>query len=296
MLTASELAAAVAFNHANPAKLTAAEEAVLWSGVKGSEPQCWDEQALAHARRVARFQSTHGLTVDGKLGPKTLAVLRAKAAPKFPEGIDVSGWNPERLFDWPTLATAGQSFAYVKVGGGEGKGYTSKAAHWQVDRFLHLGWAVGPYYFCDVSEDPVKEAERFFELRNAVFKGRPSLAMAPDLEWFDEHNHLPDAHFRRWLVLHVARLRTLDGREPALYIGPNFWKEHLGGPLPELGPVHLWTIDYSKPDEPPALPPGFTTWTFRQWTGSGKLPGYKGEKLDRNVFNGTEAELRRMAR
>lgn len=247
------------------------------------------------ALEVAKLQSMLGLKVDGKLGPQTLKNICRNPVPAAPEqlllGVDVSGYQNRPQFDFAKIRTAGLSFAFVKVT--QESFNSNKDAEWQTELFYDMGIAVGFYHFCDASEPARKQAELLRTAARKLAKGRPYLPLVLDYEWFDDHNKLKQAAHRKWLVESVGALRELDGRDPCLYTGPNAWKQFLGGPLPELGNVHLWTVDYSKPEAPPTLPPGFASYTFRQFTGSGRIPGYSGD-IDLNHFRGDVAALKQL--
>jgi len=247
------------------------------------------------ARAVARAQQNAGLKVDGKLGPITLATLNRlqvkPVAKPYLRGIDVSGYQNRPNFDFAKLATAGLSFAFVKLT--QESFRSNKDAEWQVDAFYDMGLAVGFYHFCDVSESASRQAELLHREAQKFARGRPYLPLAADYEWLDDHNHLASTAHRAWVAEMVSRLRTLDRRDPILYTGPNMWRQYLKTPIPELGDVHLWVVDYSKPEAPPTLPPGFKDWRFRQFTGSGRVPGYSGD-IDLNFFNGDQAALSKL--
>ncbi len=280
MLTTQQLAAAAAYN----------ERAVVPTLRLRlpAELRQLNPATAAFAVAVAASQQRLGLAVDGKLGPVSSKALIIPA----PEGIDISAWNVRRNFNVGELAKAGLEGCYVKVGGGEGRGYVSKSAAWQVDMGFDLGWAMGAYWFVDVSDTVVAQIDRFWELCQTHWRGRPMLPPVLDIEWFDEHNHLPDAAFERWMVAGYQRLSALFGGPAGIYLGRNFWLEHIGRhPVQEVRDARLFVADHSGPLD---LPPGFNSYTWHQYTGRGSVRGYRGD-IDRWRFNGTSAELRALA-
>lgn len=292
MLSPSEVNAAIIYNNRVNGTLWVLQQlpltlAAAWasSGVSGK----------GFALEVAKLQSMLGLEIDGKLGPLTLKNICRNTVPAAPAqhllGVDVSGYQNKPQFDFTKIRTAGLSFAFVKVT--QESFNSNKDAEWQTELFYDMGLAVGFYHFCDASEPAKRQAELLRTAARKLAKGRPYLPLVLDYEWFDDHNKLRRDQHRQWLVDAVTELRALEGRDPTLYTGPNAWKQFLGGPLPELGNVHLWTVDYSKPEAPPSLPAGFTTYTFRQFTGSGRIPGYSGD-IDLNHFRGDAAALRQL--
>lgn len=287
----NEIASAVKFNEA-ALKAGKFSEADLPLALRTALAQ----GATQFVNAMVQFQQVHGLKTDGKLGRLSLPIARSVLeAERVPTetllGIDISGHQNEPLFDWGLLGKQDVAFGYVKAT--QEHFPSNQDISWQTKGLRGIGAEVGYYHFCDVSEDPVMQAELLFRVAEKEAKG-PMLPPAADLEWFKDHNKLPKDAFRRWLIRHIERLRELYGAAPVLYTGPNFWAEHMGGPL-DLGPVELWTVDYSK-RKSPKLPAGFSRWTFRQFTGSGKLPGYNGQKLDLNRFNGSLSDLRNLVR
>lgn len=275
----------------------AAQVGKLWQICQLPEPlrTAWSLGAVPFAGKVAELQRLLGLPADGKLGPTTLARIGREPVDLVAlPGFDVSGWQPIDKFDEARLRASGMAWAAVKVS--QEGGTSNKYAQAHIDLFLKCGLAVMPYHFADVSEDPKKQADLLCERGVRLFAGRPSLPPMVDLEWFKDHNQLSDTRFRTWLVDHVERIRDNTRRDPVLYIGPSFWREHLGAALPELGRVELFVVDYSHPESPPTLPPGFATHTFRQHTGSGRVPWYDGGKtdIDLGTFNGDLAALKRL--
>lgn len=281
----------------NAVDYNAAQVGKLWQVCQLPEPlrTAWSLGAVPFAGKVAELQRLLGLPADGKLGPTTLARIgREPVDLVVLPGFDVSGWQPIEKFDEAKLRASGMAWAAVKVSQ-EGK-QSNKYAQAHIDLFIKCGLAVMPYHFADVSEDPKKQADLLCERGVRLFAGRPSLPPMIDLEWFEDHNKLPDSKFREWLPVHVERIRDNTGRNPVLYTGPNFWREHLDKPLTNLGRVELFVVDYSHPEAPPTLPPGFTSWTFRQYTNKGRPAWYDDGKtnIDLGTFNGDLAALKRL--
>ena len=97
----------------------------------------------------------------------------------------------------------------------------------------------------------------------------------------------------------VEHVGETTGRWPGLYSG-HLIKEQLGGvlpPDPQLSKCFLWIAQYNGP-RPLNVPPTFRTWTFWQYTDGvhGPVPhSVDGVgRCDRNKFNGTLAQLRRL--
>lgn len=269
----------------------------LWQPYQLPAPllSAWSRGPREFVTQVEALQRLCGLPVDGKLGPQTLKRIGgAPVAAETLPGFDVSGYQPVERFDEAKLRASDMVWAAVKVSQESFKSNQYAQAH--IDMFLDCGLAVMPYHFADVSEDPCKQADLLCSRGVALFRGRKSLPPMVDLEWFKDHNALADSVFRKWLPAHVQRLRDNTDRNPVLYTGPNFWREHIGSFLQDLGPVELFVVDYTHPEAPPSLPPGFTSWRFRQHTGEGRVQWYgKAQKdIDLGTFNGGRADLERL--
>lgn len=252
----------------------------------------WKSGISSFTAEVVEFQRLAGLYADGKLGPQTLRRLGSVPETRRErlKGIDVSGWQPIGNFSETGLANAGLSFAYIKAS--QEDKTSNQYAQAQFDLFTKAGLAVGFYHFGDVSEDAHKQADLLCERAAKVAGARRTLPPALDLEWFKDHNHLPDGAFRSWAAKFLNRLADNVDRTAVLYTGPSFWKEHVAGRIE--ADYLLWTVDYTAPDAEPTLPPGHSVWTFRQYTGSGRSSAYPGRDVDLNHFNGDLTALNRL--
>jgi lysozyme len=97
----------------------------------------------------------------------------------------------------------------------------------------------------------------------------------------------------------VEHIAEVMGRWPGLYSG-HLIKEQLGGvttPDPRLSQCFLWLAQYNGP-KPLGVPPTFKTWTLWQYTdGVHGPPPHRVNGVglcDRNKFNGSLAQLRRL--
>jgi len=121
-----------------------------------------------------------------------------------------------------------------------------------------------------------------------------------DIEVHAEQNVL--GYAEEWLTEVEKHL----GQRPIIYTGSWFWNQ-LPSPAGWEKDYSLWEAEYlsvppgqmkwdpsQAPQEkdPTSLGRGWDTWTFWQWTSSGKPIGVQSESLDYNVFNGTEDQLR----
>lgn len=231
-------------------------------------------------------------------------------------GIDVSAWQPR--IDWNKVAGAGNRFAFIKAT--EGRTYRSPTFRAQVDGARSAGLLVGYYHFARWELDPAEtQAEHFVRVCGDLL--RPGvLPPVLDLEWCSTgtkdpktgktiYHKRPPVELAAWARRWVEHVEARTGRGVLIYTGRSFWTSYMpkaGDDVAALSRRLLWTIDYSPKSEAAALkmspkvPVDGWQWDFVQWTGSGQVPGVTRPDgslapCDRNLFRGTERELKLLA-
>lgn len=91
-----------------------------------------------------------------------------------------------------------------------------------------------------------------------------------------------------WIRSFSDEVRRRTGRRPVIYTNYRWRKNCTGNSTAFAGNHALWLAHYDE--SAGALPSGWPYWTFWQYDNSGGLPG------DQNLFNGSQAQLRRFAR
>lgn len=192
-------------------------------------------------------------------------------------GTDVSKY--QGVIDWQALRSGGISFAFIKATEGGDR----------LDDAFHRNWAAaraagiprGAYhffYFCR----PAAEQARWF-IRHVP---REASALPPvlDMEW----NHLsptckmrPSPEIvRAEMQVFLTALERHYGRRPIIYTTVDFFD--VNG-LSRLKGYPFWLRSVAgHPDEKYGDHP----WVFWQYTGTGLLPGIRGD-ADINVFHGS---------
>lgn len=228
-------------------------------------------------------------------------------------GLDVS--SLQGAIDWEKVAAAGHRFVYVRATIG-------RRDHDEDPRFADnvrgakaAGLLVGAYHFFIpgvMSQLQVDNVAKHIELSRTAM----DLPIALDFEWpdpseWDERGIIPTSLAPQALLL-VERMRDKFGRYPVLYSYPHFLaKLPRSGPswtsLVELGiRCPLWIASYPWAANPgirtprdemePHLPEPWPKWTVWQWCGNGgRVPGVPTD-CDRNLFNGSEEDLRAFCR
>ena len=195
-------------------------------------------------------------------------------------GIDISKWQSDI-----DLSEVNADFVIVKAT--EGIGYVDKSCDGFFQKALSLGKKLGFYHFARPTNDPVREADFFYNNCRGYFgKG------IPILDW-ESGNTSNVAWAKRWL----DRVYQLSGVKPVIYmsesvVNANNWSAVAAA---DYG---LWVAKYrdNNPDYNYNMAnagsrPKVKWWKFYcmwQWTSTGRLNGYGGY-LDCDVFYGDQS-------
>jgi lysozyme len=194
-------------------------------------------------------------------------------------GTDVSKY--QRSIDWHKAKASGVSFAFIKAteGGDRVDDYFDE--HWRNTRAAGVPRAAYHFfYFCR----PASEQAAWF-IRN-VPNERSSLPPVLDMEW----NHLsptcklrPDpAVVRKEMKVFLDIVERHYGKKPIIYTSVDFFDDN--GLSGFRGyPYWLRSVAGHPTDKY-----GDHPFTFWQYTGTGVIPGIRGN-ADINVFNGNMA-------
>jgi lysozyme len=193
-------------------------------------------------------------------------------------GIDVARYQGD--IDWRAVRASGVQFAYIKAT--EGGDHIDPMYLTHRSGARRAGIRNGAYhyfYFCR----PAAEQARWF-IRN-VPRDANMLPPVLDMEW----NHRsptcrrrPDgAEVRREARTFLNMIERHYGKRPVIYTTPDFYKDTGIG---RLGGTEFWLR--SVAGHPGQVYPG-AQWTFWQYTGTGIVPGVRGN-TDLNVFRGSQ--------
>jgi GH25 family lysozyme M1 (1,4-beta-N-acetylmuramidase) len=200
-----------------------------------------------------------------------------------PEGIDVSNHNG--AIDWPRVAAAGISFAYVKAT--EGTGFTDPYYTRNVDQARANQILVGAYHYFKPAIDAAQQARHFMEV---VGGSRPGM-LPPCLD-VEELGGVSPARVVEAVRTWCSIVQPVFGRDVLIYTYPDFWIRQLGNPTDFAHTNPLWFARYASSPNP--LPGGWQSQTIWQYTSTGQVPGIS-TVVDRDRFNGDMAALRRLA-
>lgn len=192
-------------------------------------------------------------------------------------GIDISNWQAG-------INLSNIDFDFLIARATEGIGCVDKYCDGYIQQAIKLGKPFGFYHFARPTNDPIREADFFYNNCRGYFgKG------IPILDW-ESGNTSNVLWAKRWL----DRVYQLSGVKPVIYmsesvVNANNWSAVAAA---DYG---LWVAKYrdNSPDYNYNMAnagsrPKVKWWNFYcmwQWTSSGRLTGYNGN-LDCDVFYG----------
>lgn len=200
-------------------------------------------------------------------------------------GVDVSRY--QRSVDWAGLWATGHRFAWIKAT--EGTTHVSPTYAAQRTGAVGVGMFVGGYHYARpaVSSGAV-QARHFLAHGGGWTSDGRTLPGALDLEAAtsgDPCHGLSTSQLGTWVRDFSDTYRSATGRAPVIYVKAQLWDRCLGADrsFGQMNP--LWLYDHDGPMGP--LPASWDRPTVWQ-------RGVEAN-LDRNVFLGTEAQLRAWA-
>ena len=194
-------------------------------------------------------------------------------------GTDVSKYQTS--VDWPKARANGVSFAFIKATEGGDRVDDMFAEHWRSTKAAGVPRAAYHfYYFCR----PAAEQARWF-IEN-VPNERSSMPPVLDMEWNPQSPTCklrpPAETVRSEMTIFLQMVEKHYGKKPIIYTYVDFFDDNN---LSTFRGYPYWLRSVAGH---PTKKYGSHPFTFWQYTGTGVIPGMKGD-ADINVFNGTEA-------
>jgi len=195
------------------------------------------------------------------------------------DGIDVSKW--QGTIDWDQVAGAGVTFAFIRVSDGV---YTyDEKFQFNWSEAQRVGIVRGVYQFFRPSQDPVAQADLLIaEIGGAMTPG--DLPPVIDVE---ASSGMTNAAVAAAVWQWIGRIEAVLGVTPIIYTSPGLWSSYVNSSAFSAYP--LWVAHYYVTC--PRMPTGWTTWEFHQYTDIGTVAGISTTSVDKNVFDGTLADL-----
>ena len=199
-------------------------------------------------------------------------------------GIDVS--HHDGPIDWPAVAAAGTTFAYLKASEGTRFVDPTYAAN-RADAEA-AGILVGAFHYAqpDASAgEAAAEADHF--VATATFR-KGELTPMLDLE---VTNGLSPAALQAWVAGFLDRVYQRTGVRAGIYVSPSFWQTYLADTpsIAAAGYGALWIADWTAAATPwvPASDWGGMGWAFWQYDHRAHVSGVAGP-VDVDHFSGSD--------
>lgn len=197
-----------------------------------------------------------------------------------PQGADVSSWQGN--FNW---STAGVTYGYARIS--DGANYIDKYFETNWKNMKALGILRGAYQYFEPGQDATAQANLMVSKVGGKL-GAGDLPCMIDVEATGGQSPATIASkVKTWLKIVEAG----TGKKPIIYTGAYFWQDHVKDT--SLGGYPLWIAAYGP--SCPSIPDGWTNWTFWQYCNGQTQYCTNGKGFDRDVFNGSAAELKAFA-
>lgn len=246
----------------------------LLSSVGACTTVSYDLETVTTQVSVAkpRFSETDPVPFPGN-GPAAYPV----------HGTDVSKY--QGIIDWPTAKANGVSFAFIKATEGGDRLDNLFQQHYEGAKRAGIPRsAYHFYYFCTSAA-----TQAAWYIAN-VPKDRTALPPVLDMEWNDKSptcKSRPSPEVvRREMAIWLSTVGNHFGKRPIIYVTPDFYAENLDG--------YFQNYEFfvrAVADHPSNIYRG-RSWAFWQYSGTGSIPGIKGQ-ADMNVFSGSPAAFRK---
>jgi GH25 family lysozyme M1 (1,4-beta-N-acetylmuramidase) len=212
----------------------------------------------------------------------------ASAAPAGLPGQDVSSFQGN--VNWSAQWNAGSRFAYIKAT--EGTYYTNPYFAQQYNGSYNVGMLRGAYHFARPdTTSGATQANYFVDHGGGWSKDGHTLPGALDIEYNPYGSNIcynvSQANMRAWISSFMNQYHARTGRWAVIYTTTNWWLSCIGNYNAWASTSPLWIANYNGTPNP--LPPGYSVYSFWQWTSSGPFAG------DSDVWNGTLTRLKVLA-
>ncbi|MCA9664367.1 MAG: hypothetical protein KC503_02230 [Myxococcales bacterium] len=198
-----------------------------------------------------------------------------------PQGADVSYYQGN--FNW---AGRGLVFGYARISdGAPNTGFVDPKFDYNWKAMKANGVLRGAYQFFRPGQNATAQAN--FMVQKVGKLGATDMPAMIDVEATDGQSPATIAQkIKTWLSI----VEKGTGKRPLIYTGSYFWEASVKDTT--LGKYPLWIAAYGTTC--PSVPKGWTNWTFWQYCNGQTKYCKNGQGFDRNVFNGTLAELKKL--
>lgn len=198
-------------------------------------------------------------------------------------GIDVSHF--QGVIDWKKVKAAGVQYVFLKAT--EGETYVDAMYASNRAGVKAIGLPCGAYHFFRPKVSVQAQVDNFVKTIGTLQPGDlpPVLDIEAPEDWKGIAIDVRVKMITDWLTAVEKKL----GVRPIVYINNPMTRDELGGALVLKG-YKLWLAHYTTRPAP-NVPAPWTSWTFWQYSESGKVDGVPSDACDMNRFAGTTADL-----
>lgn len=210
-----------------------------------------------------------GASGDGGVSGSAASVVRAR-------GIDESSFQHPAgaKISWRLVAQAGYRFAFIKST--EGTYYVNPYFKADAAAAKAAGLLVAAYHFANPANSS-GTVQADYALRHGGYHadGR-TLRLILDIEP-DPYLHkfcygLRPARMVSWIAAFMGEAHRRTGLWPVINTQPVWWSK-CTGKTRAFGSDQLWVQDHRAGIRRPALPSGWTSWAYWQYSITGRVPG-----------------------
>jgi len=208
---------------------------------------------------------------------------RVCAGEETVRGIDISRYENE--VNWKEVVTSDVQFCFIKASEGAGLRDHSFSKHW--DNSSDVNLLRGAYHFFRPEASVEDQVNNFL----SVTKYKLLRSDLPAVLDWEVLGHGDNAKTQKAKALEwLERIEASFNKTPLLYLSPGFFNT-LGNP-PEFKRFPLWVANFGA--RCPSIPEPFDTWTFWQYSETGRIKGIEGN-VDTDLFNGNLDQLKAFA-
>lgn len=237
-------------------------------------------------KAVRDFQFSHSLIADGVVGFRTWDLLFSKAFGAGEEilGTDIYQYDKTKDDDFWSEVKDKYHFCFVKAT--EGGTYSDPRFLEHIKKLKDIKVLRGGYHFFRMLNTDVDSQVKNFLNSGIDFREKgvlpPVLDVEPTPQEWKNYQTLTDnrvaivRRIKQWL----SAIEKKTGKKPIIYTSRQIWDNILKSPS-GFGQYPLWVANYTEGVNKPALPTGWNTYTFWQFTEDGTIGGNDGFDINR---------------
>ncbi len=218
-----------------------------------------------------------GPAATGGTKQQIAAAIASAVVPGAAQGVDVASYQHPNgaAIDWPQVAASGIQFAMVKAT--EGDYYQNPYALTDLAGAQAAGLATMAYAFAipngnGSSSSPTVQADYLLSYLGASHSSVPIVLDIEYNPYGSECYGLSTSAMVAWIAGFDSEIQAKTGRLPVIYTTKDWWQTCTGGST-AFGQTPIWPAYFSSTATSPAIPAGWATWDFWQYSSSGTVAG-----------------------